>query len=335
MIRRPPRSTLSSSSAASDVYKRQMRTLPPSERIYSDSEEEEDANLAAPGASQGVLDNPSLMRLMAGARRQSEGGDSLSNSVNSEFISVFAIKEDKDWLRAANEELHNARDDLLDVCEMCPIILVDTLVDTRFTPQAWMLVLESMYSCIMLFDAVIESASAPGYTRWEVYQSIYFRYMNSCVSVGLIVNTCLRRVYLDAPTFQWDPFVLTACLLCAPALVTHVIPGLAMYAWVHACILALWFPLCWVIRRLESRVFNTMNFFSIAFRVIMRLGMTFVVTLMLQSSYNYAVLFYSRYDELGYMGILQYEWESRRWGCLIEIVYESIANVLQFVSAFA
>eukprot|EP00657_Telonema_sp_P-1_P012461 TRINITY_DN9053_c0_g1_i2.p1 TRINITY_DN9053_c0_g1~~TRINITY_DN9053_c0_g1_i2.p1 ORF type:complete len:147 (-),score=56.41 TRINITY_DN9053_c0_g1_i2:150-590(-) len=134
MIRRPPRSTQSRSSAASDVYKRQ--------RIYSDSEEEEDANLAAPGASQGVLDNPSLMRLMAGARRQSEGGDSLSNSVNSEFISVFAIKEDKDWLRAANEELHNARDDLLDVCEMCPIILVDTLVDTRFTPQAWMLVLE-------------------------------------------------------------------------------------------------------------------------------------------------------------------------------------------------
>jgi hypothetical protein len=232
-------------------------------------------------------------------------------------------------------ELEAAKNELLEACDLLPVILVATVVDARFTPQSWMLCLESFYAVMYFFVCIWQSTSTPGYTAWDRYQAVYFRYINSCVSVGLAVNAFLRRVYLDQETFEMDPFVLTSMVMIGPAWFTHVIPGIVLYFWIPAAILSFWIPCCVVMRYFERRYFHTMDPLSIAFRVVFRLGTTTVMTLLLQSSFNWAVLFYSKREQYGYLGIVSYEYYSRTWACLIESRLESLANMVQLLSVAA
>jgi hypothetical protein len=238
-------------------------------------------------------------------------------------------------LERAEEELEAAKNELLEACDMLPVILVATVVDARFTPQAWMLCLESGYAILYFFVCIWQATSTPGYSSWDRYQSVYFRYINSCVSVGLAVNAFLRRVYLDQETFALDPFVITSMIMIGPAWFTHVIPGIIFYLWIPLAILTFWIPCCVVMRFLERRYFHTMDPLSIAFRVVFRLGTTSVMTLLLQSSFNWAVLFYSKRDQYGYLGIVSYEYNSRTWSCMIESRLESLANMVQLLSVVA
>jgi hypothetical protein len=235
---------------------------------------------------------------------------------------------------AKEEELVAATEALHDVCETIPIVLVPTMVDARFTPQAWMLVLEATYCVMYFFMCVYESATMPGYSMWLIYEAVYFRYVNSPAAIDLLVNAALRRVYLDEPMLVLDPFFVTGAILVAPALITHIIPGIALYGWVILGVLLVWLPLCWTMRQLEKRFFFTMDPMSIFFRVVFRLGTTLIVTLLMQSSFNWALLYYDKKDGLAYLGILLYEYNSRSWGCFVESRLMSLANAAQFISAF-
>jgi hypothetical protein len=248
---------------------------------------------------------------------------------------LMALPEaERQVILAKEEELAMATEELLDVCEMVPIILVPTMVDARFTPQAWMLVLEAAYCVMYFFVCVYESASVPGYGRWDMYQAVYFRYINSAIAVDLVVNAFLRRIYLDEPLVSQDPYLITGLLLIGPSLVTHILPGVVLYAWIITILLAVWVPLCWIMRQLEKHFFYTMDPVSILFRVVFRLGTTLVATLLLQSSFNWSLLFYDKRGALGYLGVVAFEYQSRTWGCLIESRLASLANVVQFLSAF-
>jgi hypothetical protein len=237
-------------------------------------------------------------------------------------------------VRQLEDELNQAREELLEVCEMIPIILVPTMVDARFTPQAWMLFIEAGYCMLYMLVCIYESATTPGFTAWQIYQSVYFRYVNSCASVGLVVNAFLRRVYLDEPLIANDPFIVTALVLIGPAIFTHILPGITLYIWIIALVVLVWIPTCWIMRHLEQRYFYTMDPISILFRVLFRLGTTIVATLLLQSSFNWALLFYEMREEEGYLGVVAYEYATRTWSCLIESRLESLANIVQFLSAF-
>lgn len=272
----------------------------------------------------------------AGAAGSPMGSPRARNSMGEEMVTIAPMATDKEVqiLEALEEELQLAKEELFDVCEMVPILLVPTMVDARFTPQAWMLFVEAFYCVLYFLICVYESATVPGYTAWLVYSAVYFRYVNSCASVGLVVNALLRRVYLDEPLFAYDPFIVTALALMGPAIFSHIIPGIVLYCWIHILVLVVWLPCCWVMRQLEKRFFYTLDPISILFRVCFRLGTTIVATLLLQSSYNWALLYFTRKDDLGYLGIIEYEYDSRTWSCLIESRLQSLANVVQFLSAF-
>ena len=281
------------------------------------------------------LEEPMMMQEMDTTLVYKEKGDDAEEvelqQRGKKPLSVIELQK----LERAEEELAEAKQELLEACEMLPVILVATVVDARFTPQAWMLCLEGGYAMLYFIVCIWQSTSTPGYSSWDRYQSVYFRYINSCVSVGLAVNSLLRRIYLDQDTFAMDPFVVTSLVMVGPAWFTHVIPGIILYFWIPAAILSFWIPCCIVMRFLERRYFHTMDPLSIAFRVVFRLGTTSVMTLLLQSSFNWAVLFYSRREDLGYLGIVSYEYSSRTWACLIESRLESLANMVQLLSVAA
>ncbi|CUG45401.1 transmembrane protein, putative, partial [Bodo saltans] len=214
----------------------------------------------------------------AGSPMSMAGGARIRNSMGEEMMPIAAPVSDKEIkiLEALEDELQLAKEELFEVTEMVPILLVPTMVDARFTPQAWMLFLEGAYCVLYFLICVYESSTVPGYGGWLVYNSVYFRYVNSCSSVGLVVNALLRRVYLDEPILAYDPFIVTALALMGPAIFSHIIPGIVLYAWIHALVLIVWLPCCWIMRQLEKRFFYTLDPISILFRVCFRLGTTIV-----------------------------------------------------------
>ena len=195
-----------------------------------------------------------------------------------------------------------------------------------------MLCLELFYASIFLLVCFVESGHNT-YSRWDSYQAMYFRYVNSCSSVSLITNALLRRVYRYKLDGYFDFFLVASVILLSPA-VTHIIPGMLLYGWLTLPIIGAVVPVFLALKRYEDNHRSEVSIPTVAIRVGTRFLLTFVVAVVLQSSFNYAVLFYERDRlHLGYLDIVVYEFNSRHWRCFLIYCLESLTAFMQVMSA--
>jgi hypothetical protein len=224
------------------------------------------------------------------------------------------------------------------------VLLETDAVDRKFTPQLWMLTLELVYAGVLLVVCLFQGGQNLNST-FARYEAKYFTFVNSCTSVGFVVNAALRVNYAGdhrRPGF----FMLSSLALMLPVMVTHILPGMIIFFWLPAVAIPLTVLVLWLAARLKQRglgflgiprehlerverpVFLTVN-------VLTRLTATIAATLVFQTLFNYMVLFYHREEmELTYGGIVAYEAASRRFDCLWEKWTVDATKALQMWSTF-
>jgi hypothetical protein len=217
-------------------------------------------------------------------------------------------------------------------------------MDQKFTPQIWMLTLELFYAFIFLIVCIFENGRNID-TPWKAYEAVYFACVNSCTSVGFVVNAALRLSYTNDSRYRVDVFFAASIILLLPALVTHVLPGMVCFFWMPVGALFITTGVLGAVRivrqrglanfgvRKESVEFWQPKLF-VLLNVITRLLITFVVTLMLQTVFNYQVLHYHK-DEFGLswpIDIMRYELRSRRFDCLLQRWAADATHMLQILS---
>jgi hypothetical protein len=224
------------------------------------------------------------------------------------------------------------------------VLLETDAVDRKFTPQLWMLSLELVYAGVLLVVCLFQGGQNLDST-FARYEAKYFTFVNSCTSVGFVVNAALRVNYAGdhrRPGF----FMLSSLALMLPVMVTHILPGMIIFFWLPAVAIPLTVLVLWLAARLKQRglgflgiprehlerverpVFLTVN-------VLTRLTATIAATLVFQTLFNYMVLFYHREEmELTYGGIVAYEAASRRFDCLWEKWTGDATKALQMWSTF-
>jgi multisubunit Na+/H+ antiporter MnhB subunit len=153
---------------------------------------------------------------------------------------------------------------------------------------------------------------------------------------------------------DWSLFGLSL-LLIAPPLVTHVLPGVAMYAWVVATtVLLLCVPLCalrvvymhkaakWesspdeqYTERQQLNHKRTLKTFLTCMFMLLSFICMVVLTAAFQSTFNWSFVTYhhERY-EVDYITTLKFEADGRTLSCYWEVAVESAFNSMQLFSSF-
>jgi hypothetical protein len=245
------------------------------------------------------------------------------------------------WSRA-ELKLWRKLDTLADLSDC--IMLESDAVDRKFTPQIWMLSVEFVYAFIMLVVCLFEDGEHLGhpFTR---YEAKFFAFVNSCTSVGFVVNAALRFMYAGngRPGF----FFFASVAFMVPPLITHIIPGLFIFFFLPALVIPITFAILYGARQVKRRGLGwtgmrwqyrgpAEKWLFLAVNVASRLAATYAVTLLFQTLFNYMVLFNHRH-ELGLswpFGIIAYEARSRRWDCLFERWLSDASKALQLWSTF-
>jgi hypothetical protein len=230
------------------------------------------------------------------------------------------------------------------------VILRTDEVDRKFTPQLWMLSLELAYAVVLLTVCVLGGDhSVEG--RFRSYEAKYFGFVNSCTSVGFVTNAALRVWYnRDRGTGNAlsHGFLAASLLLLLPAVVTHIIPGMVLFAWLPIGTALGFAAVAFAVARTKARGLQcdciglhreVLEAYEpkarVALNIVFRLSATFAVALVLQTLFNYMVLFYDRERmQLGYWGIVAYERDSRQWLCLVEYLWHDVGQTMRFMSAF-
>ena len=245
---------------------------------------------------------------------------------------------------------------------LMPIVTKEEQVTfTIFYVNANMLVLEIIFAIVFLITCIRDSYSSlrADDDNWAMYESIYFKFLNSGTPAALISAT-ITNFIVNQPNrlksyyykIMDSTLVIAAVILCTPAFLTHSITGLALYLWIFLAI----FGVClipnvfiWVLyrrlrvswtaddvdptKRLQYHQRLKMIFTGIL--IWFNFVMVVILTGLTQSTYNWAHLFYHRKEMgLDYASVLSYEWESRSPACYLERQMTSVSNVLQFLSSF-
>jgi len=282
-------------------------------------------------------------------------------AVRKHFIKF--IKAPEDSLRDLVEERRElSRDEvqtltwLTQSMEYRYIILKSANLDRKFTPQIWMLSLELLYATLLLLVCVVEMATKKIDNNFHKYEAIYFRYVNSCTSVGFVTNALLRMAYSGdlrlrfegkrwcwgkLPSVEMHPgfFFVSSVVLVTPPMLTHVIPAFFLFfplPALAAVITGLCVGAAMLIRKKSQRYESRFDsWILLAVNVVLRVIVTFGVTLCVQTLFNYQVLWYHREElSLDWREVWAYEFSGRRWDCLWQQVSADVTHAMQLVSAF-
>ena len=263
------------------------------------------------------------------------------------LLETVAATGDMDELRKHRRKWHRREIEAfraLDAAADMEAVLLETdAVDRKFTPQIWMLSLELLYALVLLVVCVFQEGRHLD-TAFKAYEARYFTFVNSCTSVGFVVNAGLRVLYAGngRPGF----FVFASVALVLPVFLMHIVPGFFVFIWLPALVVPASAAILVGAQRLKRRGLGGLGIprerleavetpVFLLVNVVTRVTATFAVTLMFQTLFNYMVLFYHR-DEMGlsYGDIIHYEYISRRWDCLWEKWFEDATKALQVWSTF-
>ncbi|CUE61964.1 transmembrane protein, putative [Bodo saltans] len=113
------------------------------------------------------------------------------------------------------------------------VLLTSRLLDDALTPVSWILFLDGVY-CIVLFFVSLVAAlhlkqKQPSMSHWVVYEVFYFKLLNSSASASFVVSAWVACTLQRQPLRSNKMFLLSIMLI-APPLVTHVVPGIFVFA---------------------------------------------------------------------------------------------------------
>jgi len=181
------------------------------------------------------------------------------------------------------------------------------------------------------------------YTPWETYQAIGAAIMNSgfwnnffqCVLLNFMKESDTDHKHIYKITLT---LIITHLSIIGCWLFTHTIPMIIIYIWVVILVLLiLLIPviITLILHRDRGEVEKTeatqkridlCSAFNFVFAV--RVGV-FLFILIIQSSYNYALLFYSGTP---YLTVIGTEYNLRNTVCYIDNVLETVSTKFSFVS---
>ena len=124
-------------------------------------------------------------------------------------------------------------------------------------------------------------------------------------------------------------------LLLLPGIVTHIAPfGLVMYPFLAALVFIGVVPLASLVGRYappDSGPNTQPRRFALALasRVLLRLTAQAATVLFAQTAFNYAVLWYSGPQGLGYSDVIKWDWEARSFVCWLEQIERAEASFTQ------
>lgn len=185
--------------------------------------------------------------------------------------------------------------------------------------------------------------------RWEAYQEVYFRLLNSgyptllcdAMTVSLYFYLNWRPTFMQFSNAVGVPVVactILAVLLSLPAIVTHVIPMMFYYFWLWLLIPFFISILVFIWHRRpilrseeipEERMYDMAWFRSeyklyllksTAVYIFIRLTAELIVIVFFQTTYNYALLTWQKWEDqpYSYLGTIMEEWQRRTYRCLSE-----------------
>eukprot|EP00743_Colponemidia_sp_Colp-15_P015066 GILK01018005.1.p1 GENE.GILK01018005.1~~GILK01018005.1.p1 ORF type:complete len:555 (+),score=13.38 GILK01018005.1:210-1667(+) len=232
-------------------------------------------------------------------------------------------------------------------------------------PPAMMLLL--MLICYLvvaiIFTAdVIARSDANSRTFLQIYECVFFLMFNSCLPATMIVGSLAHAEATNARligarkgtmrgTFT-NSYFITSMILLAPALITHVIPGVLMYGWfiipIFGVAMGAESAFLQATRRpLELAVSSPRDGWRLAglaiSRAIVRLFAGVLVASALSISFNVAsAQIWSQqrgnagavqgtYISGPYLDVLWDDLSSRSLTCMIDNICSSVSNVVQFI----
>jgi len=215
-------------------------------------------------------------------------------------------------------------------------------MDEIMTPSLYVLVpftlLQIIHFVYIIVNIVIFK-NDNDYTPWDSYQAIGAAIMNSgfwnnffqCVLLNFMKESeADKKIYKITLTL-----IITHLLIIGSWLFTHTIPMIIIYIWMVLLLcLILLIPviITLIIHRkdeVEEEAKKRVALCS-AFNFVFAVRVSvFLFILILQSSYNYALLFYSGTP---YLPVIGTEWNLRNTVCYIDNVFETAKNKFSFAS---
>lgn len=229
-------------------------------------------------------------------------------------------------------------------------ILDSRRVDAQLQPSSILLTLSLIQSVVTLFlyivDVYLRSKDTP-ISSLQIYESIYFMVFNSSLPSSLLVNAIFHADLspaMRATTVRgwlWhvfsSPFVSLSLLVLAPALVTHIIPGMFLYFWGLMPLLALPIGIEYIVRQKARRPSRRLVVVRVGTRIFILLS----ASLCFSISYNVADAFIwqwlpgqqnyttGSYTAQTYFSAVVQDFDARSLSCAWEHLLDSVSNFAQ------
>lgn len=189
---------------------------------------------------------------------------------------------------------------------------------------------------------------------WSEYSALYGSLVNSVAFLSLISGcydsissvvmkenesiSSITTIVSKLTAYQYlKHFVIL--LVFIPAIATHIVPGLVVYAWYFVTELFLIVLMTAMVGNVLMTTDSTYRFIckhELLTQRVVEVFVLFIVTTICQSAYNYAYLFYALPRPLtrfAYLGVINFEYNLRQQSlsCYLEFCRESFGGVLRYV----
>ena len=271
--------------------------------------------------------------------------------------------------------------DVREVLKSTPLSFVlaeDWVANNFLVPKDWYILLQTVICATYFVVCIVDSFSSsvtrtrqlsdndddvPVHLRlsWLRYQDVYFRFLNSSMPGGLIVNVLYRRLALYrryvTDVQDWkefvvsilkDPLFIFSFSLVAPGILTHSIAGcgvfflIAFAVIVPVTVLGIAAYKSPLIYNEDKRVpLNVRNVAIIALHLVVRASVTFASVFLMQGGFNYAYLhiyeglphFYSaQHPATGYIAkmarVATYDFQARSFDCSMDQLQHLLGSSL-------
>lgn len=289
----------------------------------------------------------------SGSKVSGRTSSSLSGLPSRSRFATAGFKLKKKQLQAVKDttEKQHILADLLDAHpEWCMKVHISDLpsrANDSLVPVGFMVKFCIAYTLFVLIAATYDVVSAAAaiykdqdasrslHRGWLSYQNIYFHVTNAGTSSAAIVSATARYYLMRRPQFSDKVALALSILLVLPAVCTHILPAVVLYAWIYLPIIVGGY----FIRR---RMFRTRAIFGqtpYAFRVVTRALVFLFASWIMGSAYNLSCIYVYKSTNgpfvpsspvgVGYLEALALEWNSRSIVCTVNNFARSLSSFVR------
>ncbi len=227
----------------------------------------------------------------------------------------------------------------------------DSSPELRFMYSPLSAIIIQQILSIAQFFTICGSITFSSTSLWTSYTTIYYLWINS--SAPIVIFTSITSLYItwkvkenairsESQTVAARLLYLQLLIIC-PAFVTHILPATLLYSWLYLVILILYCGCC-IFPRAFYNFAGSMNnimvedykrkttWSDLLIGMIGKTARSFIYLYLVQSYFNYAMMFYSNISSNGYIRVISQEFNARSTSCFVTALETSWQQQLSNLS---